>query len=516
MKAIICVSMLALTSCAYAGQSTRDADAILATQAPVEVNYDCGYLSFDVEPLIVEGKTTVELNGIFTAMGIALTWDGQNQKITGVKGSTTIELWIGDNTAYVNGQAVTLDVAPYIATPYNRTMVPVAFIAEATNANVSWNSLKRTVIITDNYCTEASQWQSGPLNNDIVDPTDLESLTIEKSNKLIWKSNNPEAIESAGWLMQSSRSDGNRGGSAYPLQGCFNSYLFHINKSGSTKYVHLLASNPNNSAANITIKGSMYNNNERPLTGLGAGLNYQVVYDWLFNTPRSDFSASISPFSAKQLVKIKLDSMIDGRYEICADKGVYLYTVATNSGSESDAINASQGSQARGFIAQPDTDKFGREAGIYQGSEMKGVQSIELPTTQSHLAFSFNTTNKIYTYLQDQTSAAVMHLDDSSDRTHGNYGHHYDMTLNLVNNSGSPKTVKFSFASNLTGSGPSFTWNSPALLNGSLKNIYVTPADPSQQLATYTVPGNSSFNINFETYVPGLITTNQQLILEVQ
>ena len=514
-KIILSLLFLCWSVLASADPSARDADAILATQAPVSVNYNCASLAFDVPPLIVEGRTFVELNGIFSAMGIALQWDGSQQKVTGTKGSTVIELWIGSTTATVNGSPVTLDAAPFIATPYNRTMVPVAFIAQSTGADVAWEGNTRTVIVSDQPCTTASDWQSGALNNDIVDPTLLQPLAIEIDSRKIWKSNNPETVDGDGWLMQSARSDAQRGGSAFPLSGCFDVYLFHINNSGSQKYVHLLASNPNDNTVTLTGKGSMYNNSEEPLVGSGGGLNYEVAYDFIYDTPRSTFNTSIAPYSAKQLVSIPLSSMIDGRYELCTSEGVYLYTVATSTGSANDAINLSQNAPAPGFIAQPDVDKFGREAGIYEGSGVKAVQVVELPLGPGHIGFNFNTTNKIYTYLQDQTSAAVMHLGDSSDRTHGNYGHRFEVTLNLQNPASVARTVTFSFASNLTGSGPSFTWNSPALLNGSLRNLYVTPQSPAQTLASYSVPANGTRLITLELYVPGLITTNQQLILEV-
>ena len=354
---------------ASADPTTRDADAILATQQPVYVNYNCSSLDFDVPPLIVEGRTFVELNGIFSAMGIALQWDGAQQKVTGTKGGTVIELWIGSTTAKVDGVTVTLDAAPFIATPYNRTMVPVAFIAQATGADVAWENVTRTVIVSDQPCTQGADWQSGGLSTNIVDPTLLEPLAIEIDARKIWKSNNPETVEGDGWLMQSARTDSQRGGTAYPLSGCFDVYLFHINQSGSAKYVHLLASNPNGSTVTLTGNGSMYNNSEKPLVGAGGGLNYQVSYDALFGTPRSTFNTSIVPYSAQELVRIPLSSMIDGRYELCTSGGgVYLYTVATSTGSANDAINLSQSGPAPGYIAQPDVDKFGREAGIYEGS----------------------------------------------------------------------------------------------------------------------------------------------------
>ncbi len=211
--------------------------------------------------------------------------------------------------------------------------------------------------------------------------------------------------------------------------------------------------------------------------------------------------------------------MVDGRFELTASAGAYVYTVVTSTGSLTDAINATQGSPAAGDIAQPGTNAYGREAGVYSHSIWAGTTNIDVPAAPAHLGLALNTSNKFAVngvFLQDQTAGALMKLSDSAPRTYGNYGHKYDVTLALRNPSSSARTVRLSLASNYTSStnSPSFTYNGPILLNGTQKTIYTTPTAPKQWLATWTIPAGSNFNGRVTFFVPGLITIGQQLILE--
>ncbi len=368
----------------------------------------------------------------------------------------------------------------------------------------------------------ATQWTSGALTSSIVSPANLKALGGDLSGGAIWKSNNPEVLRGNGWLMQNARTDATRGGTATPLSGTNPLYLFHINKSGSTKYVHVLVTNPQNSSVTISGRGSMYTNQEKPL-GVNSGQSYQVAKDWLDNTLRTSIgSTTLASRQAYQVYRATLTNgaIVDGRFEITSSAGVYYYTVVTSSGTLTDAINASQGGPASGDLASlPAPDKFGREAGIYAASGWNGTTNLEIPVAPRHIGLSFNTTGKNPSgtvILQDQTAAANMRLSDSSDRTHGNYAHKYTVTLALRNNSSSARTVRLSIGSNVTGSvdTPSFTYNGPLTLNGTLKNVYLRPTAPKQVLATWTVNANSSFNGSITLFVPGLITVNQQLILE--
>jgi len=105
-------------------------------------------MTFDVPPMIVNGRTMVPFRAIFTALGMDVDWDEVTRIATGTSYNLEIELTIDSYIAYINGNAETLDASAMIYG--GRTLVPARFVAEATGANVDWNENTRTVIITTN------------------------------------------------------------------------------------------------------------------------------------------------------------------------------------------------------------------------------------------------------------------------------------------------------------------------------------------------------------------------------
>ncbi len=101
---------------------------------------------FDQAPVIQDGRTLVPMRAIFEAMGANVEWDGDTRTVTGTKGDTVVKMTIDNSVISVNGNNVTLDVAPTIIN--GRTMVPARAVAEAFNAKVEWDNATRTVIIT--------------------------------------------------------------------------------------------------------------------------------------------------------------------------------------------------------------------------------------------------------------------------------------------------------------------------------------------------------------------------------
>ncbi len=127
----------------------RAVDPLLENQEPVHVTIHGSPVDFDVPPVIVNGRTFVEVNGLFERLNIDLSWDPGPRRVTGqsnVNGQT-IQLDIGSQWAYVNGNAVWLDAAPFIASEYGRTMVPLAFVAEHAANEVTWVNETRTAIV---------------------------------------------------------------------------------------------------------------------------------------------------------------------------------------------------------------------------------------------------------------------------------------------------------------------------------------------------------------------------------
>ncbi len=99
----------------------------------------------DVAPKIVDGRTVLPIRVVAEALGADVDWDPTAQKVTITKGDTVIELFIGKYIAFVDGEAVQLDVAPFIDN--NRTYLPLRFVSEYLGAIVNWDAETRTVTI---------------------------------------------------------------------------------------------------------------------------------------------------------------------------------------------------------------------------------------------------------------------------------------------------------------------------------------------------------------------------------
>jgi hypothetical protein len=264
----------------------------------------------------------------------------------------------------------------------------------------------------------SSAWTAGalPITTDvtqqIVPTTSLLLLNISYSGNKIFKCNNPEIVRGNGWLMQNSRTDAGRGGATFALSGTNTAYLFHINKSGATKYIHLLVSNPNTAAITVSSKGSYYNNVEKPLSIKATGPSYFVAKDWLNNTLRQPqtTATSVAQGTVKEIFKIVMNNnnLVDGRFEITTSSNAYYYTVITSTGNLTDAINASQGSFAAGDYFTESANAYGREAGIYEFTQINADNGLTLPSQPAHIGFALNTANKFFPTLENQTTNALM------------------------------------------------------------------------------------------------------------
>lgn len=109
-------------------------------------------LSMDTVPIIKGGRTFIPIRYLTEAMGASIEWDGGESKVTIKHGNILIELWIGRNTALVNGNEVPIDagnpeIIPFLVPP-GRTMMPLRFVAENLGCDVEWDPVPREVKIT--------------------------------------------------------------------------------------------------------------------------------------------------------------------------------------------------------------------------------------------------------------------------------------------------------------------------------------------------------------------------------
>jgi len=107
--------------------------------------------TLDSPPIIKNNRTLLPIRAIIEALGGTVGWDPNEKKVTVTLGSITIELWIGKNTAKVNGVDTPIDstnskVVPEIIN--SRTMLPLRFVTENLSCDVQWDGTTKTITIT--------------------------------------------------------------------------------------------------------------------------------------------------------------------------------------------------------------------------------------------------------------------------------------------------------------------------------------------------------------------------------
>lgn len=135
--------------------------------------------TYDVMPFVENERTMVPMRGIFEVLGADVEWDEATSTVTATRGPDTVKLTIGDATAYVNGEAVTLDQAPVKTN--DRTLVPLRFVSETLDCKVTWEADSNTAVISskenDNYW-----WYKFPTQGEGYEKTDAVGARSVRTN----------------------------------------------------------------------------------------------------------------------------------------------------------------------------------------------------------------------------------------------------------------------------------------------------------------------------------------------
>lgn len=378
-----------------------------------------------------------------------------------------------------------------------------------------------------------SNFTPGAFTSAIVPSASLQNLGCSLSNNNIVVSNNPEIVMADGWLFKSTALSGG----AVPVNGNFNLYIYHDNRSGKNLYLDVFIVNASlTSSVSVSGKGNMFTSNQYSgFNGHGFGPSYKVADNWMsniystanfsnVNIPKS--SASSDSYYCAASVSFPSSRTIDGRFEFTASGPCYVYVVVSTSSKISNAFTATVGKRSTGTYNgastwKPETaNTFGRECGLYAYSGWSGVTDIYLPSAAGYMGLCLNTAAKYAIpgtsqYFQDQNAPMIARIDDASTKTYGNYGHYYDLALNLNNPQAYTKTVNVWMATKNAGNtNASFWFHAPVKIDSVKTEVFLTGPAPKQLLKTYTIPAGSSVTNTLQFYIPGLISTDEQLIIE--
>jgi hypothetical protein len=118
-----------------------------ALAAPVSAQYvvtiNGAPANVNPEPIERGGRVFVPLRGVFEQLGASVVY--ANGQINATGNGRTISLKIGSTEALIDGQAQTLEIAPFIEN--SSTYVPLRFISQALGATVNYESSNRMVSI---------------------------------------------------------------------------------------------------------------------------------------------------------------------------------------------------------------------------------------------------------------------------------------------------------------------------------------------------------------------------------
>lgn len=127
---------------------TMSASLVFAADQVRIVNQG-SFLAFEVPPQIINGRTMVPMREIFeNVFGCTVKWDGADKSITAVSPDTapiTIQMKIDDQTMYVNGEPILIDVPPQIVS--GRTLVPLKAISSSLGMGVGYDSARKIVVL---------------------------------------------------------------------------------------------------------------------------------------------------------------------------------------------------------------------------------------------------------------------------------------------------------------------------------------------------------------------------------
>lgn len=103
--------------------------------------------TIETAPYTVNDRTMVPVRIISENFNANVLWDEVEQKVTVTQVDNVIVFVLGSDTAYVNGEPVQLDAA---ANELNgRTMIPLRFVSENLNYDVTYVDATEQVLITD-------------------------------------------------------------------------------------------------------------------------------------------------------------------------------------------------------------------------------------------------------------------------------------------------------------------------------------------------------------------------------
>lgn len=164
------------------------------TAEDIKLMVDGQILESEIGPVIINSRTLVPVRAVFEKLGANMSWIEDTQEIIISFEDKLILLKIDSDTANVNGEAKTMEVAPKIIN--GSAMIPLRFVAESMNFDIGWNGNERIAFINSKSENES---ESSEIETETSTETiELESTESEtETTETVESESEPKSSESA-------------------------------------------------------------------------------------------------------------------------------------------------------------------------------------------------------------------------------------------------------------------------------------------------------------------------------
>lgn len=154
---MILIGMLPATAKAAALSIRYDGKTVTYTGSQTKITIDGKNVDLKGTPgILIDNTNMVSYYDVFrTALKASTSYNSSTKKVSIKFYDITVEMTVGSKTAYVNGKAKTMDVAPksiyFASKKKTKIYVPAGFVAQALGCGYQWNSSQKAGQITSPY-----------------------------------------------------------------------------------------------------------------------------------------------------------------------------------------------------------------------------------------------------------------------------------------------------------------------------------------------------------------------------
>ncbi|MEN6351392.1 MAG: stalk domain-containing protein [Syntrophomonas sp.] len=144
--------LVVFTLLAFIGiNPTASADS----ESPLQIYINEKYISYEVNPIMVNEHILVPVKKTLENFGATVTWEESIQMLTARKSETTVTITTGSYNATVNGRVKNL--AEPVQIIEGQTFAPLDFLVESFDSELTWDKEKQVIRI---YCGSKKQGQN--------------------------------------------------------------------------------------------------------------------------------------------------------------------------------------------------------------------------------------------------------------------------------------------------------------------------------------------------------------------